>query len=115
MKEKESEKQKREEDRGFQEHLHHSKLFWKVTSIFTVAIGGLMVYIIDKIFPGSKGNPYSPFAGIIISFFGLFLTGLLVYFAASFRILRRNAMNKSNTELYKIHWFFSECSDSLIC
>ncbi len=61
---------------------HHSNLFWQVTSLFTTALGGLLLYLAK--------NP-----NIVLSILGISLLIALVYFAASLRILKQDAFNKA--------------------
>ena len=60
--------------------LHYDTLFWQVTSIFSVAIGGFFLYV--------KSNPEP-----LLIIFGLFLTSIVGYLAASFRQLRHSLDN----------------------
>jgi heme/copper-type cytochrome/quinol oxidase subunit 1 len=56
--------------------LHYDTMLWTVTAIFTAAIGGLLVYCTQKF-------------NFWIACIGFFLTLITVYFAGSFRHLRR--------------------------
>jgi hypothetical protein len=68
---------------------HYDTLLWNVTTIFAAAIGGLLVYC------------YSNFNDII-SLVGLIITPLPIYFAASFRELRKKINQHLNEADRKI-------------
>ena len=59
--------------------IHHSQLFWSVTSIFTAVVVGLLTFSWEKNI-------------LVLNIFGFILNGILVYFATSFRLLKQNAM-----------------------
>ncbi len=61
--------------------LHYDNLFWTVSTIFSVIISGLLLH--------QKSN-----FDISLSLFGLLLTIIAVYFAASFRELRSKALKE---------------------
>ena len=55
---------------------HYDSMLWTVTSLWAAAVGGLLVYSVDR---------FDPWLGA----FGLFLTLCAMFFAFSFRRLRR--------------------------
>ncbi len=70
-----------------QRRMHYDNLLWKITSIFVIAIGGLLVYVFKS------DNPEQ-----LIIIFGFLLTVLILYLASSFRLYRHNTRK---TEIYK--------------
>ena len=65
--------------------MHYDSLLWVVTSIFAAAIGGLLVHQFSKF-------------NYLLSTFGLVITFIPVYFAASFRELMDRANNNIDAE-----------------
>lgn len=66
-----------------QRRIHYDSLLWRVTSIFTIAIGGLLTY---------QFNPEN--ANELLSVFGFLLTLIAVYLATSFRLYRHGLNHK---------------------
>src|SRR3989344_332011 len=67
---------------------HHAILFWMVTTIFTTALGGLLLVLLRTDCLDSCAISLNFI--LPLSIFGLILTLLLIKFAASFRFLRQN-------------------------
>lgn len=67
---------------------HFDTLLWQVTTMFAAAIGGLLAYSYSKFDQG-------------VAIFGLLITPIPVYFAASFREVRFNIHQKLPQEVHE--------------
>ena len=68
---------------------HYDNLLWIVTTIFATAIGGLLVYV------------HSNF-DVILAIFGMLITPVAVYFAASFRLLRSEFLLNQDNKSWRL-------------
>src|SRR5215211_9024308 len=69
---------------------HYDTLFWTVTSLWAAAIGGLLIYCLDHF-------------DARLAVLGIILTDIAMYFAASFRALRRRIHDRMSSELRELH------------
>jgi hypothetical protein len=69
---------------------HYDTLLWAVTSLWAAAIGGLLTYCWQN-FDWRLGV------------FGIVLTVFAMYFAASFRVLRRRVHGRMTAEVRELH------------
>jgi hypothetical protein len=72
-----------EQDRLSELSLHYDTLLWTVTSLWAAAIGGLLVYCWED-------QKFSARLAVL----GIALTDLAMYFAFSFRVLRRRVYDR---------------------